>query len=74
MGYVMVFGLCCSCDKLIGFNPNKVPSVRIMGEKRPICRECVERVNTKRRVMKMPQIEIDPEAYESANEDEIAWE
>ena len=73
MGYVMVAALCCSCGQLVIFNPNKVPSVRIRGEKQPLCKKCVDLVNEKRKLIKMPLFKIDPEAYEPANEDEIQW-
>ena len=74
MGYVMMFGNCCACGRQISFNPNKVPSIRIEGERRPVCKACIDAANSKRKEMGLPLFEIDPEAYEPANEDEIAWE
>ncbi len=64
MSYSIVIGNCCSCRKLFGFNPNYVPSVRVKGEREPLCRECIEDANPKRKDLGLPEIEIHPEAYE----------
>lgn len=60
MGYMYCMGPCFSCKKLFSFNPHRVPSYN--GE--PICRECIERVNTKRKEMGSPLWPVPRDAYE----------
>lgn len=45
MGYAMMIGVCAACKQPVSFNPHKVPSLRINGVKREICRNCAERWN-----------------------------
>ena len=47
MGYMFIVGSCILCHETFTFNPNKVPSYRAKdtGEKEPICRWCMDRVN-----------------------------
>jgi hypothetical protein len=73
MGFVSCTGTCYTCRKLITFNPNKVPSIRINGVKEPVCRECITAANPKRKANGMPEITILPGAYEAAPEEEIVW-
>lgn len=70
MGYVTFTGVCCCCNKIFSFHPNKVPSFK--GE--PICKTCVEKINIKRKENKLPPITILPGAYnETHDEQEIDW-
>jgi hypothetical protein len=64
MGYAQAFGRCVNCGKFFGFNPHLVPSIRIDGERCPVCRECIERANPIRKQKGMDLIEIQPGAYE----------
>lgn len=74
MGYVMVTAPCFGCGKVFTFHPNKVPSINHDGAgRRPVCLECVERVNPMRAKNGLPLIEVMPGAYEAAHEDEINW-
>lgn len=68
MGYSMVFGTCYCCKRFFGFNAVWVPSIRINGEREPICRKCVEKVNPMRKKNGVPEIEIHPLAYEPQEE------
>jgi hypothetical protein len=71
MGYALVFGSCISCMRTFGFNPLRVPSIRVNGEKEPVCRECIERANPLRKKNGLPEFTIHPEAYEPVNENEL---
>ena len=74
MGFVSVMGTCVVCRKVIMFNPNKVPSVRVEGKREPICRECIEEANPKRIANGLEPIVIHPDAYESAREEDVNWD
>jgi hypothetical protein len=73
MGYVSCTAACIGCGIPFSFNPNKVPSVVVEGNREPICRSCVERANPIRKEKGLPVISILPGAYEAADESEIAW-
>lgn len=68
MGYAMAFGACINCKQPFGFNPHKVPSVRVNGLREPICRACVEQANPKRIANGLEPIVIEPDAYEAVEE------
>ena len=68
MGYVIVFGECYGCKQMFGFNPERVPSIRIEGVKQPICQSCVDRVNPQRIANGLEPIRPLPGAYEAADE------
>jgi hypothetical protein len=74
MGYVICHGTCIGCGRLFSFNPNRVPSLTYEGERRPVCRACVVRVNPMRVANGLPMIVPLPGAYEVADEDEIIWD
>jgi hypothetical protein len=71
MGYAICFGPCIGCNKVFGFNPHRVPSLTYEGTRRPICRDCVTRVNPKRKANGLPPIEPFPDAYEAIDEAEL---
>jgi len=72
MGYAMVYSPCCSCRKLIGYNPHRVPSVRDgQGVRQPVCRECIEKANPVRKARGLPEITILPDAYKPISEYEL---
>jgi hypothetical protein len=73
MAYVLVTSACFGCGKIFSYHPNKVPSIPIEGERRPICQACVALVNPKRIKNGLPPIVILPGAYEPADEDEVRW-
>jgi hypothetical protein len=68
MGFVSVLGDCYVCRKPFTFHPHKVPSTRVNGVREPICRECIEMVNEKRKAIGSPLIEVLPGAYDPADE------
>ncbi len=65
MGSMFVIGPCI-CGRLMTYNPNTVPSVRIKGKREAVCRTCIERANPKRIANGLDPIVIQPDAYESA--------
>jgi hypothetical protein len=69
--YAMMYSVCCACKKIIGFNPNKVPSLMINGSREPICRECAERWNQIHPESARPILDG---AYEPCDENEIRWD
>ena len=71
MGYAMVLGDCYGCGRPFGFNPVRVPSIRINGVRQPICQNCVARANPMRIENGLPPIEPFPDAYEPCDEAEL---
>lgn len=62
---MVVLGECFGCKQVFTFSAERVPSVLVRGEREPICRDCVARVNPTRRQAGLPEIEILPGAYEA---------
>jgi len=72
MGYAIAHGYCIACDKLFSFNPLRVPSSSaITGEREPICRPCIERVNKKRIELGLEPAVVFDDAYEPIDEREL---
>lgn len=61
MGYIFAHGDCIACGKAFSFAPSKVPSIRVNGDKEPICRACFERWKV---MHNKPDHPLDPGAYE----------
>jgi hypothetical protein len=62
-GYAVAVGPCFGCKRTFAFDPDKVPSIPINGEREPICRHCVTRVNPQRKRNGLPPIHVLPGAY-----------
>jgi hypothetical protein len=71
MGYAFVTSACIGCGNLFSYNPLRVPSIRIKGEREPICRACVERVNPVRIKNGLDPIVPAPDAYDPIDESEL---
>lgn len=72
MGYAQCFSPCMRCGTIFGYNPHRVPAIRVDGEKEPLCRFCFERLNRQRIVLGLePWPEPHPEAYEPIDETEL---
>jgi len=73
MGYALCFGNCFGCDRLFGFNPNKVPSILSprTGQKEPVCQACVDKANPERAKNGLPPIVPAPDAYEPEPEENL---
>jgi hypothetical protein len=65
MGFMFVVGACYGCKRPFSFNADKVPSIRINGEREPICQSCVDRVNPQRVANGLEPIVPLPGAYEA---------
>lgn len=63
MGYLMAYGPCFACGALFGFNPERVPSIIVDGEREPICRSCIELANPMRRERGLPEWVIHADSY-----------
>ena len=70
-GYAIALAPCIGCGRVFGFNPHRVPSVVINGEREPICRDCVQRVNPTRVANGLEPIRIFPDSYEPIEEAEL---
>ena len=68
MAYYLVFAPCIGCGSLFGFNPEKVPSIRVDGVRQPVCRTCFDRRQAHRRANALPEESLLPGAYEPAAE------
>lgn len=64
MGYLIALGPCVGCGRMFSFNPERVPSVRINGEREPLCRDCVEIGNRFRVSQGKEPVPILPGAYD----------
>lgn len=64
MGYMTVIGPCFGCKRTFSYNATWVPSIRYEGQREPICRDCVERVNPLREANGLEPIRVHPDAYE----------
>lgn len=71
MGVALCYGACYGCGQLFGFNPVKVPSLRVNGVKEPFCLACIERANPKRVANGLAPIVPAPDAYEPCEESEL---
>ena len=71
MGYALAWSPCIGCKRVFGYNPLRVPSITIKGEREPICQACVTRVNPMRKANGLPPIVPAPDAYEAVEESEL---
>ena len=71
MGYAIVLGECYGCGRIFGFSATKVPSIPVDGVRRPVCEDCVNRVNPTRIANGLEPIEVLPGAYEPDEEGEL---
>lgn len=74
MGYALAHGSCAVCEQLFSFNPMRVPSVIIKGAREPICFECVEVANIRRKALGLAPIVPLPDAYEPVDESELPYD
>lgn len=72
MGYVMAMSPCIGCGRPFSFNPTLVPSVTHEGTRRPICEDCVIRVNPMRVINGLDPIVPHPDAYEACDESALS--
>lgn len=64
-GWVMCHGSCVACQAPIAFNPHRVPSLTVSGQREPLCRVCFARWNTIHRTSKgLEALPLNSDAYE----------
>lgn len=68
MGYMLAMAPCFGCKRVISFNPDLVPSIRVNGEKEPVCGDCIAAANPRRIANGLAPIEVLPGAYEAGEE------
>ena len=71
MGYAIVTSACFGCGNIFSYNPHKVPSIRVEGDRKPLCRVCVETANPIRVENGLDPINILPGAYDPIDEHEL---
>ena len=66
MSFMLVHSPCAACEQLIGYNPHRVPSIRVNGTREPLCRTCFDRWNVINRTSQGLEPEpLHPKAYEA---------
>jgi hypothetical protein len=65
VGYYSLLADCFACGKPFMCNPNKVPS----HNNQPICEDCINIVNAKKREMGLPEWPVPKGAYEPVSEE-----
>jgi hypothetical protein len=72
MGFAFCMGPCITCGRPFSYNPLRVPSTSaITGTREPVCRSCMDFINTKRETMGLTPFPIFDDAYEAVSEDEL---
>lgn len=71
MGYAFCTSSCIGCGRVFNYNPMRVPSITIEGDRKPICQTCVDRVNPQRVANGLDPIVPFPDAYDACNESEL---
>ena len=71
MGVALAMSPCFGCKRIFAYNPMHVPSIRIGGERQPICLDCVHRCNPARVKQGLAPIIPHKDAYEPCNEEEL---
>jgi hypothetical protein len=66
--YSLVTGPCMACQRLFAYNQDHVPSHRVNGVREPICRKCIDGVNSIRIQRGDDPFPIHPDAYEPKEE------
>lgn len=72
MGYYLVMGSCIGCGQVFSFNPIRVPLSRaVTGQREPICKTCVDRMNKIRIKVGLAPLVPAADAYEAVDEGEL---
>jgi hypothetical protein len=72
MSYALLTAHCVSCGVFFTSNPKYVPSIRVKGEREPICRSCADRWNEIHRTSKgLDPQPLHPDAYEPIAGEEL---
>lgn len=54
---------CCGCERFFGFNPDHVPNALANGKLGPVCQDCIDETNRRRRVYGLPILIVPLAAY-----------
>jgi len=68
MGYAIIIATCIACKQTVHCNPKLVPSLRVNGQREPLCHSCATRWN---QLHPENAREINPTAYEPCDESEL---
>jgi hypothetical protein len=71
MGYAMMWSPCVRCGRIFGFNPHKVPSIRVNGQREPVCEGCYHVLAAIQKDRGMEVLPLSPDAYEAIEEGEL---
>ena len=78
MAYVVVSSPCVNCGRIFSYNPHRVPSIVVDGEREPVCRQCIYAENARRELLNGVTGEHwellpapHPDAYEPIHESEL---
>lgn len=72
MGYALLHDVCVNCRTPIVCNPVRVPSLRINGERKPLCKACFNKWNEIHRTSQgLPPMPLHPDAYRACHESEL---
>jgi len=64
MDFMFIVSECVACERIISYNPERVPSLRINGSREPLCRLCFIRWNQEHRISKgLEPVFLHPDAY-----------
>jgi hypothetical protein len=65
MSFLFVHGFCIGCRAPLSFNAEHVPSIRVNGEREPLCAACFDRWNEIHRTSQgLKPLPLHPDAYE----------
>ena len=65
MAFMQCIGGCINCGRLFHFNPERVPSITVNGQREPVCAACMDNANAKRKFLGLPPWPILPGAYDA---------
>ena len=72
MGYAIMMSPCLTCGKIFGYNPHRVPSIWVNGERKPVCLTCIVEENRRRQLVGQELLpDPRPNAYEPIQESEL---
>lgn len=70
-GFAYATSQCFGCKRIFSYNPMRVPSIRINGQREPVCLDCVHVCNPARVKNGLAPIVPHKDAYEPCPEEEL---
>lgn len=72
--FAIVYTTCVNCHVPLAINPTYCPSLRINGERQPLCPSCFAKWNEIHRTSKgLEPLPLHPQAYEACSEYELRY-